>query len=98
MRLEPVLTEKSLGLAKEGNYTFRVDPKLNKFQIKELVEEAFDVKVNGIRTLNKAGEIKVTIQGRKRIIKPQKRAIVTLKTKDLPAGKVGKIDIFEESK
>lgn len=90
MRLEPVLTEKSLGLAKEGNYTFRVDPRLNKFQIKELVEKTFDVVVSGVRTLNKAGEIKMTAQGRKRIIKPQKKAIVTLKT--------GKIDIFEESK
>lgn len=90
MRLEPVLTEKSLSLAKEGNYTFRVDPRLNKFQIKELIEKTFDVKVSGIRTLNKAGEIKMTVQGRKRIIRPQKKAIVTLKT--------GKIDIFEESK
>lgn len=98
MRLEPILTEKSLGLAKDGNYTFRVDPRLNKFQIKELVEKTFGVIVSGVRTLNKAGEIKKTVQGRKRIIKPQKRAIVSLKTKDLPAGKKGKIDVFEESK
>ena len=91
MKLEPVLTEKSLGEAKRGNYTFWVEKNITKHQIKRLVNDVFGVKVLKVRTLNVAGETKRTVMGRKKIIKPRKKAIVTLSEKD-------KIDLFETKK
>ncbi len=48
-----VFTERSTTLSEEQNiYTFKVNPNANKLQIKEAVEEAFNVKVATVRTLN----------------------------------------------
>ena len=48
----PVITEKSQ-LAKEaGQYTFKVDPRANKTEIKSAIEKLFNVKVASIKTLN----------------------------------------------
>ncbi|MCK4588600.1 50S ribosomal protein L23 [Candidatus Woesebacteria bacterium] len=91
MRIIPVLTEKSLDQAKEGNYTFWVDRRLNKNQIRNLVEETFGVHVVRVRTMNVRGEAKRTLRGRKMTIKPRKKAIVILKEKE-------KIDLFETKK
>lgn len=86
--LKPILTEKSLENAKQGKYSFWVDKNLTKHKIKKLVGEVFGVTVVGVRTLNVAGERKKNFRGRVRVIKPRKKAIVTLAGKD-------KIDIFE---
>ena len=91
MLLKPVLTEKSMEEAKNGNYTFWVDRGLNKHQIKRLIGEVFSVTVVNVRTINLRGEKKKTYQGKVKIIKPRKKAIVTLKEKE-------KIDLFEEKK
>jgi len=91
MKLIPVLTEKSMSEAEKGNYTFFVERNMNKGQIKKAVEEAFGVNVVKVRTMNVVGEEKRTIRGRKKIIKPKKKAMVTLKEKE-------KIDLFEEAK
>jgi large subunit ribosomal protein L23 len=88
MKLIPVLTEKSLGQAKEGNYTFWVDRRMNKYQIKQAVEKIFDVNVVKVRTINLKGEVKQSYFGKRKVIKPRKKAIVTLKEKQ-------KIDLFE---
>ena len=48
----PVVTEKSEAAKQEGKYTFKVDPKANKLQIKEAIEKCFNVKVESIRTIN----------------------------------------------
>ena len=48
----PVITEKSQIAKSEGKYTFKVDPKANKLEIKEAIEKIFKVKVTAIRTLN----------------------------------------------
>lgn len=54
----PVLTEKSyLGHA-NGVYTFLVDKRANKGQIKKTFEQLFEVKVASIRTLNYDGKVK----------------------------------------
>ncbi|MGB6838757.1 MAG: 50S ribosomal protein L23 [Microgenomates group bacterium] len=91
MRLKPVLTEKSMSEAKEGIYTFWVEKSMNKNQIRKAVEDVFGVHVVKVRTINVAGETKRTFRGKKRTIKPRKKAMVTLKEKE-------KIDLFEEAK
>ena len=48
----PVITEKSEIAKEAGKYTFKVDPKANKLEIKEAIEKLFNVKVIAIRTIN----------------------------------------------
>jgi len=91
MIIEPVITEKTTNLSKEGKYTFRVDKGLSKDGIKELVKKIFGVKVVKVHTLKERGEVRRGMSGRKRIIKPTKKAIVQLAGKD-------KIDLFEDKK
>ncbi|MFC0581786.1 50S ribosomal protein L23 [Micrococcoides hystricis] len=83
--LEPVVSEKSYGLIDEGKYTFLVDPRSNKTEIKQAVETIFGVKVDSVNTINRAGKRKRTRFGWGSR-KATKRAIVTLKE--------GTIDIF----
>jgi len=83
--LAPVVSEKSYGLLDEGKYTFLVDPRANKTEIKIAVEEVFGVKVRSVNTLNRQGKTRRTRFGiGKR--KDTKRAVVTLEN--------GTIDIF----
>jgi large subunit ribosomal protein L23 len=46
----PSVTEKSTNLYKDNQYTFLVDPSLTKPEIKEVIENLFDVKISGIST------------------------------------------------
>ena len=86
--IRPVVSEKSYGLLDEGKYTFIVDPRANKTEIKIAVESVFGVKVSSVNTLNRQGKTRRTRFGiGKR--KDTKRAIVTLKE--------GSIDIFGAS-
>ena len=48
----PVITEKSMADKENGKYTFKVDPRANKIEIKNAIEKIFNVKVTSIRTLN----------------------------------------------
>ena len=48
----PVITEKSTILQEEGRYTFEVAPNATKHQIKEAVEEAFNVDVLQVNTMH----------------------------------------------
>ncbi|HNP16550.1 MAG: 50S ribosomal protein L23 [Cryobacterium sp.] len=83
--LAPVVSEKSYGLIDQGKYTFEVDPRSNKTEIKLAVEKIFNVKVASVNTLNKKGKTRRTRFGLGKR-KDTKRAIVTLKS--------GSIDIF----
>ena len=48
--IRPVVSEKSYVLATAGKYTFRVHPDAHKLQIKQAIEQLFDVGVVDIRT------------------------------------------------
>ncbi len=49
----PIVTEKSANLAQNANtYTFSVDTKANKTQIKQAIEAIFKVKVENVNTIN----------------------------------------------
>ncbi|MBE9498079.1 MULTISPECIES: 50S ribosomal protein L23 [Streptomyces] len=84
--VKPVVSEKSYALLDENKYTFIVDPRANKTQIKQAVEEVFSVKVAGVNTINRQGKRKRTRTGYGKRA-DTKRAIVTLVEGD-------RIDIF----
>jgi large subunit ribosomal protein L23 len=88
--LAPVVSEKSYGLLDEGKYTFVVDPRSNKTEIKIAVEQVFGVKVASVNTVNRKGKARRTRHGIGRR-KDTKRAIVTLRegTIDIFGGPVG---------
>ena len=88
--LAPVVSEKSYGLLDEGKYTFLVDPRANKTEIKIAVEQIFSVKVASVNTINRKGKTRRTKFGLGRR-KDTKRAIVTLRegTIDIFGGPVG---------
>lgn len=48
----PIITEKTSGLAEKLQYTFEVDPKANKTEIKDAIEKIFNVTVVEVRTVN----------------------------------------------
>ena len=83
--IAPVVSEKSYGLIDQGKYTFIVDPRSNKTEIKIAVEQIFNVKVDSVHTLNRKGKTRRTRFGLGKR-KDTKRAIVTLRE--------GTIDIF----
>ncbi len=48
--VEPVISEKSYALMAEGRYTFRVNDRAHKTQIRAAIEEIFGVSVAEVRT------------------------------------------------
>lgn len=88
--LSPVVSEKSYTLMDEGKYTFLVDPRANKTEIKIAVEQVFGVKVDSVNTSNRKGKVRRTKFGLGKR-KDTKRAIVTLRegTIDIFGGPVG---------
>jgi large subunit ribosomal protein L23 len=83
--IRPIISEKSYGLIDEGKYTFEVDPRSNKTEIKQAVEQIFNVKVDSVNTMNREGKTRRTRFGLGKR-KNTKRAVITLKS--------GSIDIF----
>lgn len=76
--LEPVVSEKSYDLIENHNtYTFLVDPRTHKSEIKDAVEQIFGVRVVRVNTMNRRGKRKRQgwTFGRR---KDTKRALVTL--------------------
>lgn len=75
--LKPVLSEKAVIGIEGGKYVFYVHSKANRTQIKEAVEEVFEVDVTKINLLNVKGKIKSL--GRYSGRRPgRKKAVVTL--------------------
>jgi large subunit ribosomal protein L23 len=82
------VSEKSYDLIEEENtYTFVVDRRSNKTEIKQAIATIFDVDVVSVNTMNRKGKLKRTgyMLGKR---KDTKRALVKLADGD-------KIDIFE---
>ncbi len=78
----PIVTEKSSEASAANKYTFCVDKKSGKIEIKKAVEEIYNVKVEKINVVNmprKQKNYKFRIKG----YKPgYKKAVVTLKEGD----------------
>ena len=76
--LGPVVSEKSFDLIETFNtYSFLVDPRSNKTEIRQSVEAIFEVDVRSVNTYNRRGKRKRTrrMLGKR---KDTKRALVTL--------------------
>ena len=56
--IRPFITEKSNTEIAEGKYTFIVDPKATKTEIRMAIEKLFQVKVLQVNTVNYQGKIK----------------------------------------
>ena len=50
--LAPIITEKSAGMEAEGKYAFKVANTANKTEIKQAIEEKFNVKVMAVNVTN----------------------------------------------
>jgi len=85
--IRPIVSEKSYAGIERNSYTFLVDPRANKTEIKEAIQKIWNVRVTSVRTLHRKGKVKRrrwTLGKRP----DQKRAIVTLAEGD-------SIEIFE---
>jgi large subunit ribosomal protein L23 len=81
--IQPVVSEKTYALMDEGVYVFVVDPRATKVDVRNAVEQAFNVTVTKVNTLNRKG--KSTRNRRTGVVgsRPdRKRAFVTLKAGD----------------
>jgi large subunit ribosomal protein L23 len=81
--IRPVVSEKTYALMENHTYVFIVDPQATKIDVRHAVEQAFDVSVVSVNTLNRKG--KSTRNRRTGVVgqRPStKRAIVTLKQDD----------------
>ncbi len=56
--IKPVLTEKSYDYIPARTYTFIVDKRANKTEIRQAVESVFGVKVDNVHTVNQMGKLK----------------------------------------
>ncbi|MGX9292662.1 50S ribosomal protein L23 [Bacillus sp. A015] len=72
----PIITERSADLMTEKKYTFEVDVRANKTEVKDAVEEIFGVKVEKVNVQNYKGKSKrvgryngMTSRRRKAIVK-----------------------------
>jgi len=74
----PVITEKSNIATEHSQYTFEVDRKANKTQIRDAIQHIFKVDVVGVRVINMAP--KYGRWGRKRVKRNPawKKAVVTV--------------------
>lgn len=84
---KPKISEKSMSLAEGNKYVFEVDPRSNKTEIRQAVEQIFKVKVLKVNTIRMKGKLvrRRNALGRTPEVK---KAIVTLRPGD-------KIEIFE---
>jgi large subunit ribosomal protein L23 len=76
--IRPVVSEKSYVLSAANRYTFRVHPSAHKTQIRQAVQELFDVHVIEVRTLSVKSKPKRrgAVSGRTRV---WKKAIVQIR-------------------
>src|SRR3990172_2349258 len=86
----PLVTEKSTVLSGANKYIFEVDMRVNKPQVKDAVEKAFNVSVTGVNMMVMKGKRRGNRRGGRKVTygSDWKKAVVTL-----AAG--NKIELFE---
>ena len=58
--MKPIITERSMADAEVKKFTFKVDKRANKIEIKNAVEVIFGVEVEKVSTMNMKGKLKRT--------------------------------------
>lgn len=92
MMLKPIISERSLSDAANGVYTFAVEKKMKKTQIKKAIEELFSVHVEKITVSTIKGKKRVAGRKRMKVEEPdRKKARARLRKNE-------KIDVFEVTK
>lgn len=85
--IKPVLTEKGTTMANNNVYMFEINRKVNKYQVKNILESIYKVEVDQVKIMNRKGKKKRV--GRKMTVKKRPdRKIAFIKLSK------GKIDIF----
>ena len=85
--VRPIITERSTMLHTQGKYIFQISKRATKPQVKQAVEQAFNVKVLAVNTNKLPGKRKR--MGPRLVHTPTvRKAVVTLRTGD-------KIQLFE---
>jgi large subunit ribosomal protein L23 len=85
--VRPIVSEKSYSGLEQNTYTFLVAPDANKTEIKEAIQQIWNVRVLNVNTMIRKGKVKRTrVSSGKR--PDQKRAVVKLAAGD-------SIEIFE---
>jgi large subunit ribosomal protein L23 len=85
--IRPVISEKSYNLLDDNKYTFVVDPRAKKTEIRQAVEAIFNVRVTAVNTIKVPGKPKRQGWHRGKTA-TRKKAVVTLAQGD-------KIEFFE---
>jgi large subunit ribosomal protein L23 len=85
--ISPIVSEKSYAAAQNKQYSFFIDERVDKSEIKKAIEKIFNVKVLKVSTMNVKAKPKSLGRSVGKRSK-KKKAIVTLSKKD-------KIDFFE---
>ncbi len=88
--VKPLVTEKTTRLAQDKVYAFQVNPKANKHQVTEVVEQFYKVEVDNVRMITRKGK--------------EKRVGRKMMTKQMPDTKIayirvkkGTIDLFPQA-
>ncbi len=87
--IKPLLTEKSLVDAAKGDYSFVVDKRATKGEIRKAVKEKFSVDVLSVKTRITKGRTRRVFRSR------EKTTVGPKKTATVRVGKEQKIDLFE---
>lgn len=82
--IKPIITEKGYNLANEQNkYTFSVDSKASKIEIKRLVEKEYKVTVTKVNVVTQPGKMKFNWKiGKAFRASDRRKAVVTVKHGD----------------
>ncbi|OYQ68085.1 50S ribosomal protein L23 [Aerococcus sp. 1KP-2016] len=56
--IRPIITEESMKIMEDNKYTFEVATKANKTQVKQAIEELFNVDVKNVNIMNVRGKLK----------------------------------------
>jgi len=79
----PVITEEStIQTESKGQYVFRVDSRANKNEIREAIEEMYDVRVMSVNTMNYLGKLGRRVRGVAGRRPSWKKAVVKLHPED----------------
>ncbi len=92
MMLKPIISERSLRDAANGVYTFAVEKKMKKTQIRKAIEELFNVHVKKITVSTIKGKERAAGRKKMKVKEPDK------KKARARLGKNEKIDVFEVTK